>query len=201
MDTAGLAAAANALLIAGWTGFLLVIGASLLLERLGPRPARTSGLLLDLVGVIGTLGLYAGLVAGVPWDGWQAPGLAFHPLLAGVGAALFTAGWGLFAWARWTLGRWWSADVQIKQGQELRSDGPYRLVRHPIYTGLIAAGLGSLLLTGRPAWIGGLAAIAAYILGKAWLEEQALAAHFGPAWHAYRRRVPAFLPRLRRNEE
>jgi protein-S-isoprenylcysteine O-methyltransferase Ste14 len=199
MDLTGPAAAANALLIAGWTGFVLIITASLALERRGPRPARTSGLLLDLVGVAGMLSLYGGLVAGVPWDVWRAPGPAFHPLLAGLGAALFVAGWGLFGWARWTLGRWWSADVQIKQGQELRISGPYRLVRHPLYSGLIAAGLGALLLTGRPAWVGGLAAIAGYVLGKAWLEEQALAAHFGPAWHAYRRRVPAFLPRLRRN--
>jgi protein-S-isoprenylcysteine O-methyltransferase Ste14 len=190
------ATAANALLLAGWTGFLLVIGASLVYERFGPRPARTSGLLLDLVGVLGTLGLYGGMLIGGPLGGLRAPGVAFHPLLGAAGAVLFVVGWALFGWARWTLGRWWSADVQIKEAHELRITGPYRRMRHPIYTGLLAAGLGSLLLTGQPAWLGGLGAIAAYVLFKAWLEERALAAHFGPAWTAYCRRVPPFLPRL-----
>ncbi len=185
---------ANGLLLSGWTAFLLALAGSLLAERLGPHPAQTSGLLLDGVGVAGTAGLYVGMVGMPEW--WLAPGPWFSPSLALAGAGLLVGGLGLFGWARVTLGRWWSADVQIKQGQALCTRGPYTRVRHRIFRGFFAAGVGQLVISGQPAWVGGAGAITAYVLFKAVLEEQALAAHFGPAWTAYCRRVPALWPRI-----
>jgi protein-S-isoprenylcysteine O-methyltransferase Ste14 len=195
MDTLITPGLANSLLLLGWSGFVLGLIISLVLEQRGPQPARTSGLLLDWVGLAGVLGLYGAMLLGGTRGGLLAPGPGWQPWSAGAGTVLFVAGWGVCGWARWTLGRWWSADVQIKQGQTLRTTGPYGRVRHPMYSGILAAGLGSLLLTGQPAWIAACGASAAYILFKAVLEEQALAAHFGPAWAAYRQRVPALVPR------
>ena len=52
-------------------------------------------------------------------------------------------------WARRTLAGNWSSDVTFKQGHELMRSGPYRFVRHPIYTGLLVMGLGSAIEIGR----------------------------------------------------
>jgi protein-S-isoprenylcysteine O-methyltransferase Ste14 len=75
-------------------------------------------------------------------------------LLQGIGAAICIAGVGLCIWSRTILGRNWSGGVAAKQGHELIIKGPYRLVRHPIYSGFIIALAGTCLVTG------GMAAIA-----------------------------------------
>lgn len=110
-------------------------------------------------------------------------------------AAALTAGGLLFAvWARVHLGRNWSATVTIKDQHELIADGPYRFVRHPIYTGLLVALLGTALARGD--WRGMLAvAIATWALWrKLTIEERWLGQQFGDAYAAYRRRVAALIP-------
>src|SRR6201996_2260776 len=62
-----------------------------------------------------------------------------------LGAAVTLAGLGFAVWARVHLGRNWSRSVTIKQDHELIVTGPYALVRHPIYTGILAGFLGSTL--------------------------------------------------------
>jgi len=74
--------------------------------------------------------------------------LPVHYLLQGCGAALCIAGVGLCIWSRTILGRNWSGGVTAKQGHELIIKGPYRLVRHPIYSGFITALAGTCLVTG-----------------------------------------------------
>src|SRR5262249_9463989 len=71
---------------------------------------------------------------------------ALLPLL---GPALVVAGLGLAAWARAHLGANWSSQVVVKEDHALVRDGPYRLVRHPIYTGLLIAVLGTALAIGE----------------------------------------------------
>lgn len=79
--------------------------------------------------------------------------------------------------------------------QSLVTGGPYALVRHPMYSGLVLAGLGSLLLYAT--WTSLFFALfAPAVLLRARHEEAALQAEFGAAWQAYCRRVPAFFPRL-----
>jgi len=110
-------------------------------------------------------------------------------------AALLTAGGLLFAvCARVHLGRNWSATVTIKDRHELIADGPSRFVRHPIYTGLLVAILGTALARGD--WRGMLAlAIAALALWrKLTIEERWLGQQFGDAYAAYRGRVAALVP-------
>src|ERR1700759_3983255 len=74
--------------------------------------------------------------------------LAFHsPLLGVLGAVVFAGGIAVAIWARIHLGRNWGMPMTQKAEPELVTSGPYRLVRHPIYSGLLAALLGTALLT------------------------------------------------------
>src|SRR5579885_2121537 len=66
--------------------------------------------------------------------------LATDPWRAGVGLALFAAGLAFAIWARVHIGRNWGVPMTQKNEPELVTSGPYRLVRHPIYSGLLVAG-------------------------------------------------------------
>jgi protein-S-isoprenylcysteine O-methyltransferase Ste14 len=102
----------------------------------------------------------------------------------------------MFAWwARLTLGDLWSGHVTRKEGHVIVERGPYRLVRHPIYTGLIAAVFALALTIGSPAGLLGAALIAIGFAIKARLEERFLSAELGEAGYAdYRRRTPMLVP-------
>jgi protein-S-isoprenylcysteine O-methyltransferase Ste14 len=116
--------------------------------------------------------------------------------IAWLGSALCAAGVLFALWARRTIGKDWSAEVQIKQGHELIRSGPYAHIRHPIYTGLLLATLGTALLIGE---YRGLIAVAIILVGfirKARKEESFLAAEFGPAFAEHRRHTGFFLPRF-----
>jgi len=116
-----------------------------------------------------------------PWEFWI--------------AALITAAGLLFSvWARVYLGRNWSGVVTIKQGHELIDTGPYALVRHPIYTGLLVAFIGSAMALGE--WRGLLAVLIAWaaLWRKLRLEERWMTERFGEQYVAYCQRVPALVP-------
>ncbi len=111
-----------------------------------------------------------------------------------VGAALTAAGLLFSMWARHELGRNWSGTVTIKQGHELVTSGPYGIVRHPIYTGLLLAFVGSALARGE--WRGVLAVALAF--GALWrklrVEERWMLEQFSDAYRAYSRHVAALVP-------
>jgi protein-S-isoprenylcysteine O-methyltransferase Ste14 len=114
-------------------------------------------------------------------------------------ATLITAAGLLFAvWARVHLGRNWSGTVTIKQDHELIVSGPYAIVRHPIYTGLLIAFVGSALARGE--WRGLIAILLAWatLWRKLRVEERWMTERFGQEYEAYRRRVPALVPRPKR---
>ncbi|MDB5801073.1 MAG: isoprenylcysteine carboxylmethyltransferase family protein [Rhodocyclales bacterium] len=112
------------------------------------------------------------------------------------GAALTAAGLFFAVWARHHIGKNWSAIVTLKNEHELIVSGPYALVRHPIYTGLLLAFVGSALARGE--WRGVLAVfIAALALWrKLRLEERWMREQFGEQYEAYSQRVSALLPWL-----
>ena len=100
---------------------------------------------------------------------------------------------GLFVtiWARKTLAGNWSSDVTFKQDHELVKAGPYRFVRHPIYTGLLVMCLGSAIETGR------LRCIVVVGIGfwiKLKQEESLLLQHFPDKYPAYQKQVKALVP-------
>jgi protein-S-isoprenylcysteine O-methyltransferase Ste14 len=111
-----------------------------------------------------------------------------------IGAAICLAGLFVTIWARRTLAGNWSADVTFKENHELIRVGPYRFVRHPIYTGLLLMCLGSALDIGRlRAWI----ALALMFIGfwiKLKQEEKLMLQHFPNDYPVYRRQVKALVP-------
>jgi protein-S-isoprenylcysteine O-methyltransferase Ste14 len=113
-----------------------------------------------------------------------------------VGVALTGAGVAISIWARWHLGSNWSGVVTLKEGHELIRTGPYRTIRHPIYTGILLGLLGTMTTVGE---IRGLIALAIAWMSfyvKARREESFLAQEFGPAFAEHRRNTGMFLPKL-----
>jgi protein-S-isoprenylcysteine O-methyltransferase Ste14 len=115
------------------------------------------------------------------------------PLL---GLALTLFGLGFAVWARRTLGRHWSGEVTAKVDHELIRTGPYRLVRHPIYTGAILMYVGPALISGRLQGVLALVVVGLAYARKIGMEERNLHALFGPAWEEYRRETKALIPWL-----
>jgi protein-S-isoprenylcysteine O-methyltransferase Ste14 len=113
-------------------------------------------------------------------------------------AALTLAGL-LFAWwARIHIGRLWSGSITRKEGHHVVDTGPYALVRHPIYTGLIFALLASAVAQATANGLAGAALLAFGFWLKARAEEHFLTAELGAdAYGAYRRRVPMLVPLFR----
>lgn len=117
-----------------------------------------------------------------------------------VGILLFFPALGLYLWAYAKLGEMFGASsgfgVRLHAGHRLITDGPYAVVRHPMYLGVIVAFLGGLLL--YRTWTMLIFGFSMLGLGiRARREEQALAAEFGEEWEVYRQAVPAWVPRLR----
>lgn len=119
-----------------------------------------------------------------PWAPWQ----------FWVAALVTAAGLLLAVWARVHLGRNWSRIVTIKHDHEFVSSGPYAIVRHPIYTGLLVAFIGSAMARGE--WRGVVAVLiaCAALWRKLRLEERWMAERFGEPYLAYKERIPALVP-------
>jgi protein-S-isoprenylcysteine O-methyltransferase Ste14 len=116
------------------------------------------------------------------------------PLSFWIGAAVTAAGLLFSIWARRHLGSNWSQAVTIKADHELITSGPYALVRHPIYSGLLLGFIGTAVALGQ--WRGLLAVALVFIVlwRKLRLEEQWLRAQFGEPYEVYVRRVAALVP-------
>ncbi len=113
---------------------------------------------------------------------------------AWIGLGLVMAGMLFSFWARAVIGRNWSGTVTLKEDHELVRRGPYRLVRHPIYTGLIVAGIGTAVIYLRPLGFVGVLVVAAGLWNKLQMEEQFMVQQFGEEYRQYRRRVRALIP-------
>lgn len=116
--------------------------------------------------------------------------------LAWVGVLCTWAGIGLAIWARWSLGRNWSARITLKEGHELIRSGPYRYFRHPIYSGLDLAVIGGALAIARERSLIGAALVIAGYWIKARREETLLRTQFGPAFDEHVRRTGFLLPKV-----
>jgi protein-S-isoprenylcysteine O-methyltransferase Ste14 len=98
-------------------------------------------------------------------------------------------------WARLHLGALWSGFVMKKEGHHVVDTGPYAIVRHPIYTGLILSAFATAVQIGTAAAVLGAAIMTIGFWMKARLEERFLRAELGPdAYDSYRRRVPMLVP-------
>lgn len=111
-------------------------------------------------------------------------------------AILCICGVGFCVWARAVLGRNWSGTVTLKENHELIVRGPYRLVRHPIYTGLLAMLIATVIQKGRIAAMIGLVIIFASLWIKLISEEEVMGKQFPDQYAAYRQRVKRIIPFL-----
>ena len=121
-------------------------------------------------------------------------GLEIHSIvIAAIGTAIFLSGLGLAVWARVHLGRNWGMPMTQRQEPELVTSGPYRLIRHPIYTGLILGVAGTALAFNL---IGLLLALLVAVLCYfgARVEEGNMTAAFPTTYPAYRTRTKMLIP-------
>jgi protein-S-isoprenylcysteine O-methyltransferase Ste14 len=115
------------------------------------------------------------------------------PVLGAIGAVVFATGVALAVWARVQLGRNWGMPMTQKAEPELVTSGPYRFVRHPIYSGLLAGVLGTALATNLIGLII-VVVLGAYFYYSASVEEKNLTATFPTAYPAYRATTKMLIP-------
>ena len=129
------------------------------------------------------IGLWWPAIPEIVWLMWLGAAMTFGGLLFAI-------------WARLYLGKNWSGLVQVKQDHELIRSGPYRFVRHPIYSGILLALVGTAFCK-RNLW--GFVGVVLVWLGlwiKSRLEERFMVATFGERYDEYRRTTGALVPRL-----
>ncbi len=157
-------------------------------ERQEPGPSR----ILRLVLLLGAAALL--LAPSVPPRLLDERFLPMSGVWFWAGAAVTAAGLLFSVWARRHLGKNWSQAVTLKEDHELIQSGPYALVRHPIYTGLLLGFAGSAMALGE--WRGLLAVGMVFVSmwSKLRLEEKWMRAHFGEPYEVYSRKVAALVP-------
>jgi protein-S-isoprenylcysteine O-methyltransferase Ste14 len=163
-------------------------------ERTVRRPAVRREVLYRVLTLAGAM-----LMFGFNPDGERAD-TPLWPVASIIGwllACLVICGFLFTWWARIHLGQLWSSSVTRKEHHHVVDSGPYAIVRHPIYTGLLLAIIATVLLRVTIITLTGSALIAAGIYVKARVEEEFLRQQLGESYDAYARRVPMLLPFLR----
>jgi protein-S-isoprenylcysteine O-methyltransferase Ste14 len=120
-------------------------------------------------------------------------GLNTDPWRASTGLVLFCLGLGFAIWARVHIGRNWGAPMTQKNEPELVTSGPYRLVRHPIYSGILVAGIGTTVALSW-SWLIAVGLAGCYFLYSATVEERYLTEKFPDAYPVYKRSTQMLVP-------
>jgi protein-S-isoprenylcysteine O-methyltransferase Ste14 len=124
---------------------------------------------------------------------FRARSLDTDPVRAGIGLVVFAAGLAFAAWARVHIGRNWGLPMTEKDNPELVTSGPYRLVRHPIYSGLLLAGVGTAVALSW-FWLIAVALAGVYFGYSATVEERFLTSQFPDAYPGYKRSTKMLVP-------
>jgi protein-S-isoprenylcysteine O-methyltransferase Ste14 len=120
-------------------------------------------------------------------------GLNNDPWLAGLGLVLFALGLGFAIWARIHLGRNWGTPMTQKDEPELVTSGPYRLVRHPIYSGILIAGIGTAVALNWT-WLTAVILAGIYFGYSATVEERYMTEQFPDTYPTYKRSTKMLVP-------
>ena len=115
------------------------------------------------------------------------------PLVGAIADVLCVGGIAYAIWARRHLGKNWSPRPALKEGHELVTSGPYRLVRHPIYTGILAAFIGSALVSGAP-WLVAIVIVGAMFVARVKTEEGIMTKQFPDQYPEYKKKTWALIP-------
>jgi protein-S-isoprenylcysteine O-methyltransferase Ste14 len=178
-----------------WLGFILYwLVAARRTASTSVREGVASSLVSNAALVLGALLLLGSAFPLGPLDARWVPA---HWWVLGIGAVMTAAGLGLAVWARRHLGRNWSAQPSLKLDHQLIQTGPYAVIRHPIYSGILLALGGTALYLGQYRALLGLALFVAGLWWKARREEALLVTQFGDDYQRHRLRAGMFLPRLR----
>lgn len=162
-------------------------------ERTVRRPSVRREVLYRVLTLTGAMFMF-----GLNPDGERAdtPLWPVAPIIGWLVAGLVICGFLFTWWARIHLGQLWSSSVTRKEHHHVVDTGPYAIVRHPIYTGLLLAIIATVLLRGTTVTLSGSALIAAGIYIKARVEEEFLRQQLGEPYVVYARHVPMLLPFL-----
>ena len=169
----------------GWTAFWLYWIAAAFSMKRGRIPwgreGRIRAVIIIVVVVLVRVGAFRGHSPNTnPWRG-------------GVGLLLFAAGLAFAIWARVTIGSNWGTPMMQKEKPELVTSGPYRLVRHPIYSGILTAGVGTAIGLGWY-WLIAVVLAGIYFIYSATVEERYLTEQFPDTYAAYKRATKMVIP-------
>jgi protein-S-isoprenylcysteine O-methyltransferase Ste14 len=175
----------------GAVGLIWAVGAviaghgrsSVVRDRSGRDVASTVGVVLGLAVVLAPESMWRSISVHSSW-------------LRIVGMALLVAATAATIWARLALGTMWSSAAVAKAGHRLRTEGPYRITRHPIYSGILVMLAATALAQGLGRWVALLVAVALVLVAKLREEERLLMRAFPNEYPRYQQRVPALVPRL-----
>lgn len=170
-----------------WTAFVLTWFVSALFTKRTRRraPWKTWAVRMTIIAVI----IAANLRFGPGGHALASPARAWN----WAGALLCALGLGFAVWARIHLGRNWGMPMSLREGHELVTTGPYAHVRHPIYTGILLAMLGSGLAVAF-AWMWAFALFFVYFVYSAVTEEHMLSEQFPDVYPAYKARTRMLVP-------
>ena len=169
----------------GWAAFWMYWLAAAFSMKRGrvpwSRELRIRALIVALAIVLLRFGVFRG--HGLNTDPWR----------AGLGLVLFALGLGFAIWARVHIGRNWGTPMSQKNEPELVTSGPYHLIRHPIYSGVLLAGVGTAVALSW-LWLIAVALAGVYFVYSATVEERNMAKQFPETYPVYRRSTKMFVP-------
>ncbi len=177
-----------------WIGFLLYwqikAAGTKATQRIEPAASRILRSLAFLIAIV----LLSTTRIPMPWLYWPLWPSGLWTFWGG--AAVTLAGLLFAVWAREHLGANWSRSVTIKRNHELITTGPYAVVRHPIYTGILAGFLGSVIALSQLRGLVAFALVFLALLVKLRMEEQWMRSQFGQTYADYAHHTAALVPWL-----
>ena len=177
--------AVDVVIFAGWVAFWIYwLAASVGVKAGQTRWARFAGFRVAAILIILLL-LRLKAFKGHP--------VTNDPVLQGIGLALFVLGLALAVWARVYLGRNWGMPMSQKDDPELITSGPYHSIRHPIYTGIILAMIGTTIAVSLY-WLIAVVLTGGYFIYSAVVEERSMTQLFPDAYPAYKRSTKMLIP-------
>jgi protein-S-isoprenylcysteine O-methyltransferase Ste14 len=177
--------AVELLFAVGWAAFWLYWLAAAFSMKRG-RVAWSRELRIRAVLVVAVLVL-------IRFGAFRGRGLDTDPWRAGIGLVLFATGLVFAIWARRHIGRNWGTPMTQKDEPELVTSGPYHLVRHPIYSGILLAGIGTALALSW-VWLTAVVLAGVYFVYSATVEERYLTEQFPDDYPVYRRSTKMLVP-------
>ena len=177
--------AVDIVILVGWVVFCIYWVAASVAVKAGRTPwARSAGVRVAIVLIVLLL-LRVRVLKGLA--------VTDDPWLAGIGLAVFLLGLALAFWARVYLGRNWGRPMSEKVNPELVTTGPYGTIRHPIYSGIILAMIGTAVAVGL-FWLIAAILLGAYFIYSAVMEERYMARLFPDAYPRYKQSTKMLVP-------